>query len=323
MTLALDPRLPLLWRTPHSLQLGLDDPPVVLLRATTAHERMLAGLAIGLTREGLDLIGTESGLSAEEVAEFESAIRPALAIATTPAITRVYIDGVGPTSDRLKLRLREAGLEPCRLLSASTPNEDAEAHKVAKMTKVAEMATVADVTTVAEFAVIVGDYVLDPERRGYWLRRDIPHLPLIFGDTSVTIGPFIEPGAGPCLYCLELHRTDADPAWPAIASQLLGKSSTAQSPFAASEAATMATRMLLSRVRLGATGGEARPAITVNVDTGETRESLWRAHPQCACAGISVGAPGQDPQENATVSSFPTAGRATQTTTSEAVSVPA
>lgn len=200
MTLALDPRLPLLWRTPDSLQLGLDAPPVVLTGVTTAHERMLAGLAVGLTPEGLALIGAESGLNPEQIAAFERAVRPALAAPKCAPRALVHIDGSGATVDRLEWRLREVGLEPRRVKTEAD-----------EQTAPPELMQV---------AIIVGDYVLDPERRGRWLRRDIPHLPIVFGDTGVTIGPFIEPGAGPCLYCLELHRTDADPAWPALASQV-------------------------------------------------------------------------------------------------------
>lgn len=310
MTLALNPRLPLLWRTPDSLQLGLDDPPVVLTEVTTAHERMLTALAVGLTPEGLVLIGTESGLRPEQVVEFERAIRPALVTPKSEPCALVDIDGFGPTADRLEWRLREVGLEPRRTLAGTvepaTPPESALPESM-------------------EVAVIVGDYVLDPLRRGRWLRRDIPHLPIVFGDTSVAIGPFIEPGTGPCLYCLELHRTDADPAWPALASQLLGRMSPAQSPFVASEAATIATRLVLSRVSGGSvrsTAASPATAITVNADTGECHETSWRAHPECACAGLTAVA-GPDLPETAKARSLQTVGRGMPTTKDEAVCVPA
>lgn len=301
MTLALDPRLPLLWRTPDSLQLGVDDPPVVLTHVTTAHEKMLAALAVGLTPEGLTLIGTDSGLSPAQISDFERAIGPALVQPKRVLSCSVEIDGFGATADRLEYRLREAGLEPPRGLPGTT-----------------------------NFAVIVGHYVLDPERRGRWLRRDIPHLPIVFGDTSVTIGPFIEPGAGPCLYCLELHRTDADPAWPAIASQLLGRVGTAESPFLASEAATIATRMVLNRARGGAARSDsvgadptnAAIAVTVDAEAGERCNQSWRVHPRCACAGITAEV-GQYPRETAKGRSVLAADRAMPTTKGEVACVPA
>ena len=33
-------------------------------------------------------------------------------------------------------------------------------------------------------------------------------------------GPLVTPGRGPCLRCLDLHRCDRDPAWPALLAQL-------------------------------------------------------------------------------------------------------
>ncbi len=301
MTLVLDPRFPVVWRTPDSLQCGVDSPSVVLTSVTVAHEKMLAALAVGLTPEGLALIGTEAGLRPDQIAEFERAIRPALA---TPKMTKsalVDVDGFGATAERLMWRLREAGLEPRQALPVADENSTPP-------------------TDPPDFAIVIGDYVFDPLRRGRWLRRDIPHAPIVFGDSSVTIGPFIEPGSGPCLYCLDLHRRDADPAWPALASQLLGKVSAAQSRFVASEAATIATRMILRRIADGAAGYAT--SLTLDVETGNLRQRSWPAHPECACSGLKpVGA--QDRRETATANSFQGVDRATQTTIGEVVDVPA
>jgi hypothetical protein len=53
-----------------------------------------------------------------------------------------------------------------------------------------------------------------------WLRRGIPHLPLVVQAHRVQVGPLITGGAGPCLWCMDLHRRDRDAAWPAVLSQL-------------------------------------------------------------------------------------------------------
>jgi len=53
-----------------------------------------------------------------------------------------------------------------------------------------------------------------------WLRRGIPHLPLVVQAHRVQVGPLITGGAGPCLSCMDLHRRDRDAAWPALLSQL-------------------------------------------------------------------------------------------------------
>ncbi|MEO6942455.1 MAG: TOMM precursor leader peptide-binding protein [Terrimesophilobacter sp.] len=266
MALMLDPRLPLVWRSPDSLQLGVDSPRVVMTAVSTAHERMLTALAVGVTPSGLALIGSEGGLDADQIAAFHRAIQPALAVPAVAPHVIVTITGDGPTADRLEWRLREAGLEPRRAQSPGNGASD----------------TGAPDTT--DLAVVLGHFVLDPDVRQHWLRRDIPHLPVIFGDTSVTIGPFIEPGDGPCLYCLELHRMDADPAWPALASQLLGRRSSAETPFFASETANVAARMVLSRATASASPWAT--SITVDAETGERMPRPWSRHPDCGCAGI-------------------------------------
>lgn len=297
----LDPRFPVVWRSPNSLQLGVDAPRVVLTAVSTAHERMLAALAVGVTPAGLAMIGTEGGLDAGDISAFEREIRPALATPAlaTPGVAQhrvVTIDGSGATADRLEWRLREAELEPHR---ASHPGG-------------------ADDPT--DLAIVLGDFVLDPEVRQRWLRRDVPHLPVVFGDKSVTIGPVIEPGEGPCLYCLELHRKDADPAWPALASQLLGRRSPTETPFFASETATAVARIALSRVT-GAPG-ETATSITIDAASGDRVRRTWTRHPECGCAGIpEFSAPGR--LENETLHSLLNAGRSMPTRRGEVASVPA
>lgn len=49
---------------------------------------------------------------------------------------------------------------------------------------------------------------------------DVPHLPVVAFGSRAVIGPFVLPGLTGCLRCLDLHRTDVDPAWPRIAVQL-------------------------------------------------------------------------------------------------------
>jgi bacteriocin biosynthesis cyclodehydratase domain-containing protein len=140
----------------------------------------------------------------------------------------------------------------------------------------------------------VAHYVLDPEVHGQWLRRDIPHLPVVYADTRVAIGPVVEPGVGPCLYCLQRYRTDADAAWPAIASQLWGRRSLLESPLVVLEAAALVTRLALERVRSGEPAAEHR-TLHLSGETGRVEGEVVLPHPECGCTGISAAArPGTD-----------------------------
>ena len=75
-----------------------------------------------------------------------------------------------------------------------------------------------------------------------------PHLPVrAFADTGVC-GPLVVPGLTPCLRCHDLHRRDADPAWPLIGvqwAQCAGRHAPVDSVLAQLLAAT--TAMLIRR----------------------------------------------------------------------------
>lgn len=265
MILQLDPRHPLVWRTPTSLQLGVDDPRVCLDDVTEAQERMISALVVGISRPGLDLIARSSGADHQAVADLLVSVRGALRSSTPgPAPMSVVISGVGETVERMSSLLETVGVSP--MAAGADPERTADGGGI---------------------AVIVAHFVVDPALHGVWLRRDVPHLPVVLGDTGARIGPFVEPGAGPCLYCLERHRTDADPAWPAMAAQLWGRRSPLDSGLVAAEVAARATRMVLGRLTSG--GGPASgPAMSAFLDavTGGVGFRSWRAHPECGCVAL-------------------------------------
>ena len=256
MVLQLDPRLPLVWRTPTSLQLGIDAPPVLLDEVSNADERMIAALVAGVSRSGLDMIARAAGALEGDVDALLQTVSPALKGETPIGSKAITISGGGPTADRLTEILLKSG--------ARLAADDGE----------------------TGLAVIVAHFVIEPELYGYWLRRDIPHLPVVYGDTALRVGPFIEPGAGPCLYCLERWRTDADPAWPTIASQLWGKGSTAESALAAGEAAALAARLVLRRRDSGPDA--IATSVELDVATGTTVTRRWSPHPECGCIDVDA-----------------------------------
>lgn len=269
MILRLDPRHPALWRTPHSLQFGVDAPPVVLQQVSKADERMISALAIGVTRPGLSVIGLDAGATEQEVAGLIETLRPVLQAAVPPRSQSVALAGSGRTVDGIAACLGEAGVHLRMGYDDRAARSD------------------------TDLAIIVAHYTIAPELYGFWLRRDVPHLPVILGDTAVQIGPIVEPGIGPCLYCVAQRRTDTDPAWPAIVSQLWGRRSPAESALVAGEVAALVSRLALSRL-----DGSPRPTATsIHLDaaTGQLSRRKWLRHPECACAGIRDAQPAGEP----------------------------
>ncbi|HAM28003.1 MAG TPA: hypothetical protein DCP11_15245 [Microbacteriaceae bacterium] len=265
MVLRLDPRLPLLWRTPSSLQFGVDDPPVVLEAVSAAEERMIAALRVGVSRSGLEMISATAGGRHGEAAALLDRVAPALAPppeATAPH--GVTLVGTGPAADLIATLLLRSGV-------TIVPDGDA--------------------TTLA---VIVARFVIAPDLHGRWLNRDLPHLPVVFGDTGARIGPIVEPGVGPCLWCIELARTDADPAWPAIASQLWGRDATADSALVAEEVATIAARLVLARIARHRAVGRPADGVATSVELrsadGSVSTTSWWPHADCLCGAADGGA---------------------------------
>jgi bacteriocin biosynthesis cyclodehydratase domain-containing protein len=269
MALRLDPRFPLVWRTPQSLQFGLDRPRVVLDEVSSADERVVAALVAGVSRSGAEMIGSSAGLDPAEVRALLEALGPAMTQSArpepSPAPGSVVVCGRGETADRLRDILGRSG--------ATILEDDEDANP--------------------GLAVIVAHYVIEPELHGRWLRRDIPHLPIVFGDEVVRIGPIVRPGIGPCLYCLALYRSAADPAWPAIASQLWGRRSPVESALVATEVAAIGARLVLSAFDTGSVEGLAAEDVSIEIDaaTGEWAVRACAPHPDCGCISVSGPAP--------------------------------
>jgi len=224
---------------------------VVLDPVGARAERMLAALVSGATLPALALLS--GGEPPERMLEL---IAPALDPETSDAAPSVAVFGSGGTAVQLCALLAEHGV---------IPGQDA------------------DQPPYADAVVIVAHYVIPPADRTIWLQRDVPHLPVVYSDSGAILGPFIEPGRGPCLTCVELHHRDRDPAWPAIASQLLGRASSADHGALGAEVAATAARMLLRRLAGDPSG--IGVAIRIDGETGERVESVIERHRQCACDG--------------------------------------
>lgn len=243
MVLRIDPTVPLVWRTPDCIQLGVDAPLAVIDQVTEPIERMVAALVAGISRSGLDMIARSTRAAAGEADRLLALLDPVLSSPVRARAGSVLVEGSGPTASLLRQLLGEPGDDP-------------------------------------DLVVLVAHHVTRPERAAQLLRRDVPHLAIVYGDSEVRIGPVVEPGSGPCLRCLELHRRDADPAWPAIATQLLGRSSQLERPLLATEVAAAAARVALGRL---ASGPGSAVGITIAGADGSRVERRWQPHPECGC----------------------------------------
>lgn len=269
MLLQLDPLVPLVWRTTSTLQFGIDRPRLVLEELGPFDELLISALRSGTPRSALFALARRERVDASRVhdllALLDGVLLP-LSGRPQPAQRTVVVDGEGPTAERLNTELAEAGIATAWGLPAPAR---------------------------PDLVVLIAHYALPPRRYGRWLRADVPHLPIVFGDSGVRIGPLVQPGAGPCLFCIDLSRTDEDPAWPTLASQLQGRTAPGEQSHSARLAAALTTGLVTAWLTARSGGGGqaagdrwATTSVHIGAD-GWVSRAEHRPHAECGCRALA------------------------------------
>ena len=263
--LKLDPSHVMLWRSPTSVQFGADEAVAHVPVMTTASERVLTALSAGVSEVSLHAIARDAGMNPDALETLLGMIAPALYDVDAIPYWRVSIDGSGCAADQVRSMLIASG------------------HLV--------------VTAEPDLAIIFGHHVLRPDQSGAWLRRDVAHLPVLFGDTLVRIGPFVTPGVGPCLHCVYLDQADRDSTWPILATQLLNRRSHLETARTSVEVAALITRWIDNAAGPGMPTGlrnrhhlceglNSGEVVQVEGATGRTTRATYRRRPECACQAL-------------------------------------
>lgn len=123
-----------------------------------------------------------------------------------------------------------------------------------------------------------------------WRIRGITHLPVALHLASATIGPIVQPGTGPCLRCVELARTDADPSWPLLAARGEPRPEPVVTGAAALTAtvAGLVTMVVLAHLDGVVTGGAVSWRTSLPWPRLEGRR--WHVHPLCGNHGTAPAA---------------------------------
>lgn len=191
---------------------------------------------------------------------------------------RVAVTGGGPLAAPVAVTLAKSGIgHVAPMLECPTAAQEA-ATAIARHAPGARTAPLRrrEIT----FAVQVGDArpaVL--VAAGY---ARLAHLVIAVRDGTVVVGPLVPPAGAPCLNCIDLHRRDLDPEWPAIAAQLAAAPATA--PCTATTALT-ATGLAAGEV-LSWVDGNAPMTLGASVEingSGRLRQRSWPPHRRCPC----------------------------------------
>jgi len=237
--LHLDPSLPVVWRSPESLQIGVDPPRALINSLDQRLLPVLAALQSGISEEGCEAIASHEGLTEEETKGFLDALTGALSHRAPDPLPRLCITGSTSHLSTFARVLWDLGYR------------DEEP---------------------ADEAILVASFVMPASAYHPWLADDVPHTPVILSDQAIIVGPRVTPGEGPCLQCVWENHAQAEPALVALATQLSTRSA-ATNTLASHALAAWHTRDILRAQTPGLTYRIDRYTGEVSHHQEETSES--------------------------------------------------
>lgn len=276
----LNPVMPVLMRPDGVVQVGWDPRRAILVRppdglSAAALADLLRAMQSGIGLPDLMSLARNRGaVDDDAVADLLTSLTQSGIVTVDTPQTRsasIRIHGRGPLSDLLAGALRCSGT---RVRRSNLSH--------------------AGVRPGSTDLVVLSDYlVTDPQVVRDLHDARVPHLPVRIRDGSGLVGPLVIPGLTSCLHCADLHRSDRDAAWPAVAAQLrhaVGSADRATMLATAALALNEVNRVIDAVHRnAGDTrlAGEPPPTLDttleLDVRTGSTISRRWSRHPHCEC----------------------------------------
>lgn len=149
--------------------------------------------------------------------------------------------------------------------------------------------------TVPDVVVLVERDVADPGTGLALVTAGMTHLSVVVREADALVGPFVVPGAGPCLRCVDLHRADVDDCWPTVVAQLAGRVGTvgvlrSEVGVLAGLCGALAAAEVLAHLDGGwpATRGASYEVTLPDV---APRRRTWVVHPSCGCTTLPSAPP--------------------------------
>ena len=137
-----------------------------------------------------------------------------------------------------------------------------------------------------QLLVPLGSQVLPPRLNSYFLQQNFNFLPVLARDGGWLIGPLTVPGLSQCSTCLDLYLSEADPAWPTLATQLLCQPVAASSQSVATHCINIVAQVASSFFS-GSGHWLGRYLEFSQTDlVGSTQ--VLSPHPECGCGGLQL-----------------------------------
>ena len=137
-----------------------------------------------------------------------------------------------------------------------------------------------------QLLVPLGSQVLPPRLNSYFLQQNFNFLPVLARDGGWLIGPLTVPGLSQCSTCLDLYLSEADPAWPTLATQLLCQPVAASSQSVAAHCINIVAQVVASFFS-GSDHWLGRYLEFSQADLVGFSQVL-SPHPECGCGGLQL-----------------------------------
>jgi bacteriocin biosynthesis cyclodehydratase domain-containing protein len=271
--------MPVLMRPDGAVQVGWDPRRAVLVHppdglSAAAMADLLRVMQSGVAIADLTALAANRGVvDVDAVTELVASLVCAGVVTTAPPPARtasIRIHGRGPLSDLLAGALRCSGAKV----------------RHSNLSHAGVRPGTTDLVVLSDYLVADPRVIRDLHDAG------VPHLPVRVRDGTGLIGPLVIPGMTSCLRCADLHRSDRDAAWPAVAAQLrdaVGSADRATMLATAALALSQVDRVIKAIRDSGdpRRAGEPPPTLDTtlefDVSTGSTISRRWSRHPRCQC----------------------------------------
>jgi bacteriocin biosynthesis cyclodehydratase domain-containing protein len=268
----LRPGLEVFRRDDAHLQVGIDDPRVVLTDSPSVRG-LLDDLRSGA---GLRPLSADSGLALQRLLDADLVVAGSEVSTSRPETLTAFARHGPAARDRLAARAR-CGVD----LMAPEPWRSTTVEWL-----VGSGLAVTAASPAVTFLVSRGE----PRRSllDALVREDRPHLLVSVLADRVRLGPFVVPGVTACLRCVDAHLAEADPRRPLVLEQLEEPTGDARpgaqlhDPLLTHAALALAVREVTSYAE-GDRPATWSATIAVSADLGLPRQG-WRRHPHCGCS---------------------------------------
>lgn len=253
----LPPHRPVVWRTPHSLTIGVDSPARAVTDVPDAASPLLHALQQGVSQTGFVIMAEQLGLTKTQATDLLQQLAPACEKQPSETTPTVHLLGDSRALAPLGQRLSRI---------AALTHEPSD----------------------ADCVVVVADYVFHPE----WIRSlshgETAHIPVMFSDLTVSIGPVITPGETPCMYCLFGPPGEADAEWLSVQSQLFHIQSALADTHAVDTASHVLGLLLPGVLTRSAWWSQSTGNIIhrYRADSRSLEMEQAEFHPQCQCREV-------------------------------------